>query len=137
MFAAFAALTSFVTSASLKIPSPNASTQKARNSLVDARACGAKPVVRTIAKMKTSANVRRMMTSSTGLRAMVRGRRAHRKRKRSAGRTHGRLEFARDGTARRHPRAERKSDHGDAAAVPMGAARDHRHSIAGAGAVLH
>src|SRR5438876_12312623 len=127
MFAAFAALTSFVASASLKIPSPNASTQNARNSLVDARACGAKPMVRTIARTTTSANTRCMTTLQRRDAAMVRGQRAHRNRKRSAGRTHGRLESARDGTPRHHPRAERKSDHGDAAAIPLGAARPHRY----------
>ena len=39
-FAAFVAATSFVISTSLKMPSPNASTQNARNSLCAARACG-------------------------------------------------------------------------------------------------
>src|SRR2546423_7556072 len=123
MFAAFAALTSFVTSVSLKIPSPNASTHHARNSLVDARACGATPRVTTIAKTKANANPRRMTTLQRRDAAMVRGQRAHRNRKRSASRTHGRLEFARDGTPRRHPRTERKGDHGDSAALPVGAAR--------------
>jgi hypothetical protein len=69
MFAAFAASTSFVTCASLKIPSPNASTQNARNSPVDARAApGATPIVRTIATTTASENARRITTSSAGMR---------------------------------------------------------------------